>query len=167
MKYIISIIILVFVVTALNGCALTNRKIIAEGPNDHGHMRPNMKVIGDYHTQLLVDHNKGKMELNIYNDVEEPSKIKAERIIGLMTLPDGTEKEIIFEPKTDLGMMSPDYRNRQRRYGVADSYVAWIDEIKNIHSFDIKFIIPIDLDKYEVAFNYKTKDKENSHHVHS
>lgn len=165
MKKLVITSTLFYIIFTLIGCASSDKKIIPEGPDDHEHIRPNMKVIGDYHAQLVVEHGKGKIELNIYNDVEDPSKIKADKLIATLRLVDGTEQEIILEPQTKLNM-SPEYRTRQKRYGISSSYSAWVEEIKNFHEFDIKFIIPIESETYEVNFHYSKDKKENAHHMH-
>lgn len=138
------------------GCGGTNRQVISEGVQDHQHFHSRTKAIGDYHSQLVVNHRNGKIFVIISNIHEEPKKIKAKKIEALMTFPGKREKKLNFKP---------DKVKSRHKKGASKFYVQG-DWIKSVHEFDVKFMIPISGKIYEVSYAYKTSNLEDVHHKH-
>ena len=133
-----------------------SKEVVPEGVQDHQHFHSRTKAIGDYHAQLVVNHRRGKIFVNIYDILEDPKKISAKSIEALMTLPKGNEKKLSFKPDTVEG----------RRKKRTNTYYVQGDWIKSVHEFNIKFKIPIGSKIYEVSYAYKTSDLEDIHHKH-
>jgi hypothetical protein len=152
----ILLLILSSVMLLTLGCVGTKRQVVAEGPQDHQHFHSRTKAIGDYHAQLVVNHRRGKIFLNVFDIHEDPKKIKANKIDALMILSDKSEKNLSF---------NPDMVQSRRKKGT-NSFFIQGDWVKSVHEFDIKFMIPISGKIYEVSFAYKTSGLEDMHHKH-
>lgn len=155
MKKIILLVLLGGIFLTL-GCAGSKMQVVSEGPQDHQHFHSRTKAIGDYHSQLIVNHRSGKIFLLISNLYEEPKKIKAKDIEALMTFPDKGEKKLL---------LMPDKVKSRYKKGTSRFFVQG-DWIKSVHEFNIKFMIPISGKIYEANYAYKTSDLEDVHHKH-
>jgi hypothetical protein len=150
----------IFVVLLAVGCGGTSPQVVPESAQDHKHSRPNTKTFGEYHAHLHVYHRKGEIYLYLTDIHDDPKPIGEEHIHATMTLANGDQKQLEFEPAALV------MQNFGRANAPTDKFSITGDWTKSIHKFNIKFMIPIGNKIYEVSFDYKTSDKEDSHHKH-
>lgn len=127
---------------------------------DHPHRYPYTKMLGDdYHLRLIVDRDKGRIQL-VFEDVSE----KAVRIMPLKTIDaevifeGGKRREIQFKAvkKHDQwthGDAHPVFRLVNRRAGL---YVYGADWIREAVDFDLIVSFPFQGEDYKFVFDYST-----------
>jgi len=136
------------------GCASEKPKTAHEA-TPHEHKYPFTKVMGDYHAQLVVDHDKGQMFLLFTDITEEPVKLlRLESIYGGATLPDGTKRDVAFRSTEPLSHKFIHKYHSHMIHRRAGTYIAESDWVKINRAFDLQVTIPFEGRSYDMTYNY-------------
>lgn len=133
------------------GCGETGKNIKPESSYDHKHFYTNPQTIDDIrHGHMVVNHLKGEIYLLIFDNNEEPMKLKAKKIKAVMTLPKQEKKELTFKPEANVVKC-----RRGKNRLLTNTYFIQEEWIKEVHDFEITFHVPIKGKIYKPSFTYK------------
>lgn len=144
-NYLVYLLSLFVVLTVSVGMAFSDTKAPFCSVQRDNQTTDTLQDDSVYRAELKVNHGKNIMKINFFDrDGYQVRLINVRSILGVMTMSDGTEREITFRPITSVR-----YKHISKRF--YKTYIAKKPDYIEDEDFSMSVKIPIDGDRYDIA----------------